>query len=627
MPVDRDRLRGRGIHHMKARKLFAAAAALALVASACGGDDDTAEPPADATDDGGEDTGGEDTGGEDTGGEDTGGEDTGGEDTGGDSTAGEGGELVLLQWQAPSQANALLSSGTKDLLAGSLVTEPLAEFAPDGSVVAALAAEVPSPGNGISDDLTQITWKLRDDVVWSDGSPFTSADVVFSYEYCVNEETGCSNENFGDVVSVVADDEYTVTITFEAPKPYPFTAFVGYASPVIQAAQFADCVGAAAKSCSEQNFAPIGTGPYMVTDLRPEDTVTYAMNPNYRGIPDGKPFFGTVTIKGGGDAEAAARSVLEVGDADYGWNLQVAPEILESMEAAGNGRLEAGFASSVEHINLNQTDPDADPPSEGTPNPIFVDNPDLHRALSLAINRDELVAVGYGPAGAPTCYFWPVEGENNGNLDDCLTQDIDAANALLDGLGYMDTDGDGVREAEGYGPLEFDYVTSTNAVRQSNQELVQSYWEEIGVKANMKNEDASLFFDGTCASDVCIWKFFTDIEMFTNSSSGPDGPGYLKGFRSDQIPTSATSWGGENIPRINSPELDALIDEMVAAPIDDPSRIDLVSQVNEFVSSTGIIPLIYRANNSAFASDIENVGELNGWDSEYWNIEEWVRTG
>ncbi len=199
-------------------------------------------------------------------------EDTGGAAAGG--TAGQGGDLVLLQWQAPSQANALLSSGTKDLLAGSLVTEPLAEFAPDGSVIPALATEVPTPGNGISDDLTQITWTLRDDVVWSDGTPFTSADVVFSYEYCINEETGCSNEDFGDVTSVVADDDYTVTITFDAPKPYPFMPFVGYTSPVIQAAQFADCVGAAAKSCSDENFAPIGTGPYMITELRPEDTVT-----------------------------------------------------------------------------------------------------------------------------------------------------------------------------------------------------------------------------------------------------------------------------------------------------------------------------------------------------------------
>ena len=615
---------------MKARRLFAAAAALALIAGACGGDDDTAEPPADATDDtGGEDTGGEDTGGEDTGGEDTGGEDTGGEDTGGgDSTAGQGGDIVLLQWQAPSQANTLLSSGTKDLLAGSLALEPLAEFAPDGSIVPVLATAIPSVSDGsISEDLTQITWTLRDDILWSDGTPFTAADVVFTYEYCINEETGCSNESFGGVTSVVADDDYTVTITFDAPTPYPFVPFVSYTSTVIQQAQFADCVGAAAKSCSDQNFMPIGTGPYMITELRPEDTLTAVMNPNYRGIPEGKPFFGGLTIKGGGDAEAAARSVLEVGDADYGWNLQVAPEILTSMESAGIGRLESGFASSVEHIILNQTDPYADPPSEGTPHPLFVDNPDLHDALSLAINRDELVAVGYGPAGAPTCNYWPVGAEASTNLDACLTQDIDAANALLDGLGYMDTDGDGVREAPGFGPLEFDYVTSTNAVRQSNQELVQSYWEEIGVKANMKNEDASLFFDGTCASDACIWKFFNPIQMYTNSSSGPDAFGYLKGFRSDQIPTSATSWGGENIARINNPELDAAIDELSTTPLDDPGRTDLVIKINDIVSSSGLIPLIYRANNSAFANSIQGVGDLNGWDSEYWNIEDWVREG
>jgi peptide/nickel transport system substrate-binding protein len=600
---------------MKSRKLFAAAAALALIAGACGGDDDdgAAEPTGET----------EETGTEPT--EETGTEPT--EETEAPSTAGEGGDLVLLQWQAPSQANALLSSGTKDLLAGSMVSEAFAEFAPDGSLVPALAAEIPTVGAGISDDLTQITWSLRDDILWSDGTPFTAADAVFTWEYCTDEATGCSNESFGGVASVVADDDYTVTITFETPTPYPFVPFVSYTSPVIQAAQFADCVGEAAKSCSEQNFAPIGTGPYMVTDLRPEDTVTYAMNPNYRGIPDGLPFFGTVTIKGGGDAEAAARSVLEVGDADYGWNLQVAPEILTGMEATGIGRLESGFASSVEHIILNQTDPYADPPSEGTPHPLFVDNPDLHKALSIAINRDELNAVGYGPAGAPTCNYWPVAAEASTNLDDCLTQDIAGANALLDGLGYMDTDGDGVREADGFGPLEFDYVTSTNAVRQSNQELVQSYWAEIGVKANMKNEDASLFFDGTCASDACIWKFFNPIQMYTNSSSGPDAYGYLKSFKSDQIPTSATSWGGENIARISRPDLDAAIDQLATTALDDPGRTDLVISINDIVSSQAIIPLIYRANNSAFANSIQNVGDLNGWDSEYWNIEEWVREG
>ncbi len=614
---------------MRTRKAVAALAALAIITAACGGDDDDDATPAedDATEEPADDA---EEPADDGDAEEP--ADDGDAEEPADEPAMEGyvptgGTLNLLQWQAPSQANSLLSTGTKDLLAGSLVLEPLAETGPDGELVPALAVEIPSVGSGVAEDFTSITWTLRDDVMWSDGTPFTSDDVVFTYEYCSDETTGCSVEAFTEVDSVVADDDYTVTITFTSPQPYPYTPFTTYLNPIIQRAQFADCVGAGAVSCSDQNFAPIGTGPYMVTELRPEDTVTYAYNPNYRGLAEGKPFFDSVVIKGGGDAEASARSVLEVGEADYAWNVQVAPEILASMEAAGNGYVASGFAANVEHISLNQTDPYADPPSEGTPHPLFVDNPDLHRALSISINRDELVAVGYGPTGAPTCNIWPVGAQNSTNNDWCLTQNIDEANALLDGLGYLDTDGDGVREAEGFGPLEFDYVTSTNAVRQSNQELIASYWEQIGVKANMRNEDASLFFDGTCASDVCIWKFFTPMQMYTNGASSSYAGSYLNAFDSEKIPTSGNNWGGDNIYRINNPDVDAIIDEMLQTPIDDPRFTEVAIEINDIVSTTAIIPLIYRASPSAVANSLEGIGTLNGWDSEYWNVEDWSRAG
>ncbi len=599
------------------KRLIALLAALAMLAAACGGSSsDSAGGDVD------EDAGSETTTAPTVAPE----PDAPDEPAPEDAEAGSGGNLVLLQWQAPSQANALLSSGTKDTLASSLVLEPLAEIAPDGTFVPALAVEIPTASNGgISDDLTQITWNLRDDILWADGTPFTAADVVFTYEYCADEATGCSSDGLSLVESVVAGDDHTVTVTFPDPTPYPFEVFVGAVGPIIQKAQFESCVGEAAKACSDENFMPVGTGPYMVTELRPEDTVLYEMNPNYRGIADGKPFFGTVEIKGGGDAEASARSVLEVGEADYAWNLQVAPEIIAPMADAGFGRLASAFAANVEHINLNQTDPYASPPSEGTPHPLFVDNPDLHRALSIAINRAELVVVGYGPTGNPTCNMWPVGAENSSNNDWCLEQDIDGANALLDGLGYMDTDGDGVREADGFGPLEFDYVTSTNAVRQSNQDLIAAYWAEIGVVANMQNEDASLFFDGTCASDVCIWKFFTPMEMFTNGSSGPDAGSYLTDWVSTKVPTSADAWGGSNISRLNSPEFDALDAEMSGLALDDPKRTDIIIEMNDILSTSAVIPLIHRANASAFANSIGGTGELNGWDSEYWNVEEWFR--
>ncbi len=548
--------------------------------------------------------------------------------------AGQGGELLILQWQAPSQANAYLSTGTKDLLAGSLVLEPLAEYAPDGTVVPALAAEIPTVENGgLAEDLSSITWTLKEGVLWSDGTPLTADDVVFTFEYCADELTGCAAD-FTTVDSVEAVDDVTVTINFTAPQPYPYTVFVSYQQPILQRAQFQDCIGEQASACTDQNFAPIGTGPYMVTELKPEDTVSYEYNPNYRGAMEGKPFFGSVTIKGGGDAEASARSVLEIGEADYAWNLQVAPEILQPMEAAGFGTVVTSFTANVEHINLNQTDPRGDPPSEwfedgSNRHPVLYDNFEFARALSLAIDREALVAVGYGPTGTPTCTLWPVGDQQSHNNDWCLTRDVDAANAILDELGYLDTDGDGVREAEGYGPLEFDFVTSTNAVRQSNQDIIKANWAEIGVVANMSNQDASLFFDGTSASDFSIWKFFSDMEMFTNGASGPDPINYLVGWRIDEIPTAALGWPASgNMPRMTSEEFDSTWEQLSQTSLDDPAFNELTIKLQDLMIESGaVIPLIHRGNVSGISNTIQGFGEPNGWDSEYWNVEEWTRSG
>jgi len=608
---------------MKATKLLALIAVLAMVVAACGpGDEGTDTTAAGDT---------ATTAGTDT----TAAPDTTEAPMG---EAGSGGNLLLLQWQAPSQANAYLSTGTKDLLAGSMVLEPLVEFDPEGNVVPALAAEIPTLENGgISEDLTQITYTLLDGVMWSDGTPLTADDVVFSWEYCSNEATGCSADSFVSVTNVEAVDDLTVTITFDSPQPYPFIPFSSYTSPVVQRAQFADCVGEAAKACTDQNFQPIGTGPYMVAELRPEDTVLYEMNPNYRGVASGQPHFATVEIKGGGDAEAAARSVLEIGEADYAWNLQVAPEILLPMEAAGNGTVYVSFGSSVEAIRLNQTDPDGSPTSEyqgdptaptGGTNPYFYQNDILHQALSMAINREELTAVGYGETGLPTCTNWPVGDEASTSFDDyCMTQDIEGANALLEENGYVDSDGDGIRETPDGDPLSWTFRTSTNAVRQSFQDLISGYWDQIGVETEMTNVDAGLFFDGTCASDDCIWKFFTDIQMYTSSSSGPNFVGYYQSYLCDQIPTSANAWGGGNVERFCDPEFDTLLAELGQVPLDDPGRVEMIHQAVDMVNSTAVIGLVNRGTVSAFSNEIQGVGTLNPWDSEYWNVEAWTRSG
>lgn len=547
------------------------------------------------------------------------------------STAGSGDPLLMFQWQAPSQANGLISNGTKDLLASSLVLEPLVDIDPGGDIVPRLAEPVPTLDNGLfAEDGLSITFKLKDCVTWSDGTPFTSADVVFSHEYCEDDATGCSGDPPVAVTGVTAVDDLTVLVEFDSPQPYPFIIFTNFTGVIIQKAQMEECIGAAAQGCTAQNFQPIGTGPYMVTELRPEDTVLYEPNPYYRDAAEGKPHFSSVEIKGGGDAEATARSVLEIGEGHYAWNLQVAPEILLPMEAAGNGTIVAGFGAAVERINLNQTNPDADPPSEygddnSGANPYFT-GPNaevLHDALSIAINRDEIVEVGYGFAGFPTCNIWPVGSENSPNNDDLCTYDPDKANQLLDDAGFEDTDGDGVRETPDGLPLSFEYVTSTNAVRQATQDLVKSYWEVIGVEVDMRNEDASLFFDGTCASDSCIWKFFTDMQMFTGDSSTPFAASYLEGWRCDQIPTADQAWGGGNIVRHCDAEFDEVQEELSSTSLDDPGQDALVHRLNDIIVGQSTIPLVQRGSVSGISNSIQGFGQLNSWSSEYWNIADW----
>lgn len=609
---------------MKKLRFIALFAVFALVVAACGGDstDDTTAtttPPATATTAAPGDT---------TATTDTPTAATEAPPEG--AVAGEGGELLLLEWQPVTHLNPYTGTGTKDIQAASLVIEPLLEYDSDGNLTPSLVAEVPTIANGgQSADLTQLTYNLLPDVTWSDGTPFTSDDVVFTWEYC-SQSDGCGSAAFTTVTSVVAVDALTVTITFDSPTPWPYIPFVGGTEPVVQRAQFTECVGEGFVAC-EHNLRPIGTGPFVVDQMRVDDTVTYVYNPNYRGAADGKPFFGTVTIKGGGTAEDSARSVLSTGEADYGWNLQVAPEILAQMEAEGNGVVDVGFNTGVEAIRLNQTNPDGDPPSDyaggANPNPFFHENTQLALALSLAINRDEIAAIAYGAAGAPTCNVWPVAGPAlSTNNDACLTQNIAEANRILDeDLGYVDSDGDGIRELPDGTPLSWDYITSTNQVRQDTQALVKSYWDQIGVETNMRNEAGGVFFDR--ASDLGIWKFFTDIQMYTNNATGSDAQGYFQRYLVSQVPESTNDWGGNNIPRCTAPGYDATWDQLAMTGLEDPVRNDLIIQLNDMFVANCSIPLINRGSVSAFSNTLAGYGKINGWDTEFWNIEDWFRTG
>lgn len=547
------------------------------------------------------------------------------------TTRGQGGTLNIIYWQAVSILNAYLSGGTKDIEAASLVTEPLARYDETGKMVTWLAEEIPTIENGgVAEDLLSITWTLKDGLLWSDGTPVTSEDVVFTGEYCLNPDMGCNALSFfSDVESFEALDERTIRVNFSAPKPFPYGPFVGAEAPIIQKAQFEGCTGAAAQECTEENFGPIGTGPYVVTEFRANDVVVYGVNEFYRD--PNKPFFSEVVFKGGGEAEAAARAVLETGEADYAWNVQVPQQILNQMLTAGIGRIVPGYGTGVERLMINLTNPDpalgenrSKYTEDGQFAHPFLSDINVRRALSLAIDRNILVQVGYGSAGRPTCNVLPAPAiyASTAN-DDCLIQDVAEANRLLDEAGWV-RGADGIREKDGV-RLSILYQTSTNQVRQGTQALIKQMWEAIGVETELRNIDAAVFFGGDPASPDTYGKFFADIEMYTNDFSGTDPESYMNNWRCDEISDESNSWLGNNIPRWCNEEYEALLDQLaVTASLED--RAEIAKQLNDMLMQDYVmIPLIHRGSPSAHANSLLGV-RMNPWDSELWNIADWTRS-
>ena len=538
--------------------------------------------------------------------------------------------LTILYWQAPSLPSPYLSAGIKDRDAGAITLEPLAKYDPDGDLVPALAAQIPTLGNGgISPDLTSITWKLKGGLKWSNGSDVTAHDVVFTWVYCVDEDTGCTSSSaFTGIASVQALDNLTVKATFHAPTPYPYGAFVGFGTPIISRAQFADCVGAAAATCEAENTAPLGTGPYRITGFKTNEEAIYERNLFYR---EEAPYFDRVVLKGGGDAISAARAVLEMGEADYAWNLQVEPEILAQMEAAGLGKVVSAFSSLVERIVVNQTNPDpelGDNRSEyldgRNPHPFLTFTP-VPKAMSMAIDRSLISERLYGFAAEPTCNL--VAGPPNyasAANDGCLSQDIEGANRLLDDHDVLDTNGDGIREYNGV-PLRLTYQTSANSIRQDTQALIRDWWRQIGIETELVQHDASVFFGGDPVVNRAesYRRFFADVQMY---AGGPDidPQEYLSGQLCNQVQTRDNNWASGNNPRSCNPEYDKLFAQLAQTRIG-PERATLIKQLNDvLVQNYYEIPLVNRGVVSAYLNTLQGV-RINGWDTEMWNIAEWRR--
>src|SRR6267378_724152 len=245
--------------------------------------------------------------------------------------AGGGGALRTLFWQAPTLLNPHFAVGAKDAEGCRIFYEPLAVWDPDGRLVPVLAAEVPDIENsGIAADGMSVTWKLKKGVQWHDGRPFTADDVVFNWEYASDPATAAVTIGSYQDVKVEKLDPLTVRVLFEKLTPF----WAGRANSLIIPKHLFEAYKGSNSRNAPANLKPMGTGPYRFVDFKPGDLVKGERNPSYHVA--NRPFFDTIELKGGGDAVSAARAVIQTGEYDFAWNVQVEDEILLKLENRGN---------------------------------------------------------------------------------------------------------------------------------------------------------------------------------------------------------------------------------------------------------------------------------------------------
>jgi peptide/nickel transport system substrate-binding protein len=536
---------------------------------------------------------------------------------------GGGGTLKTLWWQGATLLNPHFAVGTKDQDGSRIFYEPLASWDPDGNLAPVLAAEVPTLQNGgVAKDGKSVTWRLKKDVVWHDGKPFSADDCVFTWEFAADPGTASTNIGTYKDIKVDKVDAHTIRVLF--PKPTPFWAdpFVGVRGMVIPKHLFDAFKGAKSRE-APTNLKPVGTGPYKFVDFKPGDIVRGELNPTYH-MPN-RPFFDAVEMKGGGDAISAARAVIQTGEFDYAWNLQVEDEILKRLEQGGKGRADIVAGGNIEHIQLNNTDPwkevDGERASLKTKHPFLTD-PAVRQALNLLVDRAAVQEQIYGRTGIATANFLNAPDRFR-SKNTKWEFSIDKANQILEAAGWK-RGADGIR-AKGGVKLKMVYQTSINAPRQKNQQIVKQAAAKAGIEMELKSVTSSVYFSSDVANPDTYSHFYTDIQMYTTTMTQPDPAEFMKQFASWEVASKDNKWQGRNITRWRNEEYDKLY-RASETELDPVKRAALFIKMNDLViQNIVVIPVVFRPRVAGVNTRLR--AEQSGWDSDFWALQNWYREG
>lgn len=517
-----------------------------------------------------------------------------------------GGSINYLIYEDPDTLNPIIGGTSIALQVITAILEPLAETLPDGAWNPILAEEIPTLDNGgVSEDLLTITWKLRSGVTWSDGTPFTSDDVKFTWEAASATDGGSIvASEFALITGIETPDDTTVVITYSEFNSGYIDQFK-YVLPRHATGEIADMMN------WDFNRAPIGTGPFVFEEWSSASHVTVVKNDTYR--EEGKPYLDAINFLIVPAEESRTAQMVE-GDAHI--MLWPGSETRDAFEASDLAKTRTAPGIWVQALFFNLSEPFDGDPTAASPHPLFGDVK-VREAIGMAINRDRIVNEILNDTTLIDSLF--SVGWINSSVDPWV-YDPEGAKALLEEAGWT---GDNIRSKDG---VEAKFVCNgyTNFTpNELTQLAIQEDLAAVGIEMSIENQDFAVIF-GTWADEAPRMTGDYDAMFYDTGFFIEPHQTIRRGYHPNSVP-AADNPSGANYWRWVREDVGEWIDAAGSTPDIEERRENYQNVATALREDVVNIPIGRFTEGSAYSTKLHgyivSTWEYSTWDCENWWLE------
>jgi len=572
-----------------------------------------------------------------------------------------GGQLVYSDWEAVNNLFGFSSSAQTISQATTMLWLSLWTYDPTNVPVPDLVSQVPATDNGgikvIDTTHMDMTVTLKSGLKWSDGSPLTSDDVIFTWKAICDPAAGFPNTAGYDHVVSIDKTSDTTTVWHFGPEltksatdstgaatyrcglttPLQSGIYAPYlllAEQIFPKSALGNIAHADWAKSDYFNVKPtVTSGPYMVQSFTPGNAAQVVMVPNTH-YADGRsgakvfnhaPYLDKVIYKIYGTKPSQIAG-LAAGDTDLGLDL-IANDLPALQGISGyktvaiTGLLDE-FLTFNQGKNMKGCAAPYDQTKCGT-NTIFVGDKLLRQAINLAIDKVAINTNLVHNAGVPM--NGPLLSTFKPWADTTLakfTRDVAKANSLLDSDGWV-KGSDGIRTKNGKRLAFHITTTAGNKQRASEVELIANNLKDIGADVPSSPDTGTNVFDSFNTGGIFATGQY-DVALFANNWA-PDPDSFASYVAVNQIP-SPTNQSGGNWGHANDPALDALF-QQGANSLDITKRISLYNQAQaEWVDNAPTVQLYERPDVFTYSSNFANFAGSANNALAIWNMADWFNT-